>query len=80
MFLLSARMKKIQSKMKALEWSQHYSLIFQTLKAANSEVSDKILPKFSPIQAFMADYVTCKNEEDPMENEGTRVVTTLLPL
>ena len=26
--LLPARMKKIQSKMKALEWSQHYSLIF----------------------------------------------------
>ena len=31
-FLLPARMKKIQSKMKALEWSQHYSLIFHTLK------------------------------------------------
>ena len=27
-FLLSARKKKIRSKMKALEWSQHYSLIF----------------------------------------------------
>ena len=30
--LLPARMKKIQSKMKALEWSQHYSLIFHTPK------------------------------------------------
>ena len=30
--LLTARMKKIRLKMKALEWSQHYSLIFQTLK------------------------------------------------
>ena len=30
--LLSARMKKIQSKMKAPKWSQHYSLIFHTLK------------------------------------------------
>ena len=29
--------------------------------AANSEVSDGILPKFKPIQAFMADRVTCKN-------------------
>ena len=28
--LLPARMKKIPSKMKALEWSQHYSLIFDT--------------------------------------------------
>ena len=24
----------------------------------------------------MADLVTCVNEEDPLENEGTRVVTT----
>ena len=33
-----------------------------------------------PLQAFMADLDTCKNEEDPLENEGTRVVTTFLPL
>ena len=32
--LLPARMKKIQSKMKALEWSQHYSLNFLTLKGS----------------------------------------------
>ena len=32
--LLPARMKKIQSKMMALEWSQHYSLIFHTLKGS----------------------------------------------
>ena len=37
-------------------------------------------PKFKPIQAIIADLVTCKNEEDPLENEGTRVVTTFLPL
>ena len=79
--LLPARMKRIQSKMKALEWSQHYLLIFFTRsRAANSEVSEWILPKFEPIQAFMADLVTCKNEEDPLENEGTRVVTAFLPL
>ena len=48
--------------------------------AANSEVSDGILQKFKPIQAFIADLVTCKNEEDSLENEGTRVVTTFLPL
>ena len=29
---LPARMKKIQSKMKALEWTQHYTAIFQTRK------------------------------------------------
>ena len=33
-----------------------------------------------PIQAFMVDLVTCKNEEEPLENEGTRVVTRFLPL
>ena len=31
-YLLPARMKKIKSIMKELEWSQHYSLIFQTLQ------------------------------------------------
>ena len=31
---LAARMKKIQSKMKALGWSQHYSLIFHRLKGS----------------------------------------------
>ena len=29
---LPASMKKIQSKMKALEWTQHYTAIFQTRK------------------------------------------------
>ena len=32
--LLPARMKKMQSKMKELEWSQHYSFIFLTLKGS----------------------------------------------
>ena len=66
--------------MKGLEWSQHNSLIFRRSRAANSEVNDGILRKFKPIQAFIVDLVSCKNEEDPLENEGTRVVTTFLPL
>ena len=48
--------------------------------AANSEVSDGILPKFKLILAFVVGLVICKNEEDPSKNEGTRVVTTFLPL
>ena len=32
--LLPAKMKKTQSKMKGLEWSQHYSLIFHMLKGS----------------------------------------------
>ena len=53
---------------------------FRRSMAANSKVRDGILPKFKPNQAFMTYLVTCKNEEDPLENEGTRVVTTFLPL
>ena len=48
-------------EMKALELSQHYSLIFSDA----SEVSDGILPKFKLIQAFIVILVTCKNEKDP---------------
>ena len=29
------------------------------------------------IQDFMAILINCKNEEDPIKNEGARVVTTL---
>ena len=34
LFLLSARMKMIKLKTKALDWSQHYSSIFKTLNAS----------------------------------------------
>ena len=70
--LLPARMKKIQSKMKALEWSQHYSLIFRRSWAANSKDSDGILPKFKLIRAYIVGLVTCKNEEDPSKNEDCK--------
>ena len=38
------------------------------------------LPKFELIQAFMNILVTCKNEEDPIKNEGARVFTRFPPL
>ena len=50
---------------------------FQTLKAANSEVSGGILPKFELIQTIIVVLITCKNEEDPIKNEGARVLTRL---
>ena len=31
-------------------------------------------------QSFMVGHVICKDEEDPSKNEGTRVVTTFLPI
>ena len=67
------------SKMKMLEWSQEishckYMQIFydaQEKLTPQSKVGSKL------IQAFMVVLVTCKNEEDPIKNEGARVVTTL---
>ena len=38
------------------------------------------LPKFELIQAFMHVLDTCKNEEDPIKNEGARLFTRFLPL
>ena len=49
-------------------------------RATNSEVSGGILPKFELIQAFIVVLVTCKNEEDPIKNEGARVLTRFSPL
>ena len=63
MSLLPASMKKIRSKMKALEWTQHYTAIFQTRKADNSGVGVDIWPKFELIQAFMHVLITCRNED-----------------
>ena len=34
--------------------------------------------KFKLIQAFIVVLVACKNEEDPIKNEGGRVLTSLL--
>ena len=38
------------------------------------------LPKFELMQALMHVLVTCKNEEDQIENEGARLFTRFLPL
>ena len=40
--LLPAKIKKIRSKMKALECSQHYTLIFRRSRADNSRVGGGI--------------------------------------
>ena len=79
---IPARMKKIQLKMKALECSQdfsHYkSMGFpRRSRAANSAVLGLIWPNFELVGDVMDVLVTCKYEEDPIKNEGARVVTTL---
>ena len=53
---------------------------FRYSRAANSEVSDGILPKFKLIQALMDGLVTCKTEESPSKNEDTKVVATFSSL
>ena len=76
MSLLPTRMKMIHTKMKELEWSQHFPIIsiwefFKTLKGSilHSPWSD--LVQFPD----MAVLVTCKNKEDQIKNESARVVT-----
>ena len=78
---LRAKMKKILSKIEALECSQHYtSIVFRRARADNSGVGGGIWSKFELIQAFMHVLVTCKNEDDRFKNEGARVFTRFLPL
>ena len=51
--------------------------ILTLIKGRNSIAN---LPKFELIQALMHVLVTCKNEEDQIENEGARLFTRFLPL
>ena len=53
--------------LKLIEWSQHYTLIFKTLKGSNSIVPGSILQNFKSIQDIMVVLLTCKNEEDSIE-------------
>ena len=48
--------------------------------AANSVVGGRVWRIIKIIQAFMGLHVISKNEEDPFQNEGARVVTKDLPL
>ena len=46
-------------------------------RAANSAVLGPIWPNFELVRDVIDVLVTCKYEEDPIKNEGARVVTTL---
>ena len=69
--------------MKALESLQqlsHYKsmgIFSRCSRAANSTVAGLIWPNFESILAFIVVVVTWKNEEDPIKNEGARVITTV---
>ena len=77
-------MKKIHSKLKALERPQHFSNYKSKgiFSDAQGQVTHKSLVRscrisnFEPIRDFIGVLVACKNE-DQIKNEGARVVTTL---
>ena len=81
LFLLPARIMKIHSKMNALECSQYFSYyksmgIFPDVQGQLTDPG-QILPNFKPFQYFIAVLGTYKNEDNPIKNEGARVLTTL---
>ena len=49
-------------------------------RAANSAVLGPIWPNYELVQDIIDILVTCKYEEDPIKNEGARVLTTFSPL
>ena len=51
--------------------------VLALIKGRNSVAN---LPQFELIQAFMHVLVTCKNEEDQIENKGARLFTRFLRL
>ena len=80
---LPARMRFIKSKMKELECSQDFSHyksmgIFPDAQGQLTPQSfGPIWSNFELVRDFMVVLVTCKYEEDPIKNEGARVVTTI---
>ena len=50
-------------------------LYFRCLSAAYSVVGGRVWWIIKLIQAFMGLHVICKDKEDPVKNEGARVVT-----
>ena len=69
----------IYSKLKALEWSQHFSDyksmgIIKRLKGSYLHSQMSHLAEFRSQPSFMVVLVACKNE-DQIKNEGARVVT-----
>ena len=52
---------------------------FKHSRAANSTVRGQIWLKFEPVRDIIVVIVPCKNEEDPLKNNGARVATTFWP-
>ena len=52
-------------------------IFFRRSRAANSPVLGQIWLKFELIQDIVDVLITCRYEEDPIKNEGARVLTRL---
>ena len=52
-------------------------IFFIRSRAANSAVHGRTWLNFELIRDFVVVIITCKNEEDQIENEGARVLTTI---
>ena len=74
---LPASMKKIGSKKKALEWTQHFPH-YKSMVAM--ETSGRIWPNFELIQALIHVLITGKNEKKQIKNSGENVMTSFSPL
>ena len=57
-----------------------YGDFFRPSRAANSAVLGPIWPNFELVRDVIDVLVTCKYEEDPIKNEGARLLTTFSPL
>ena len=74
---LPASMKKIRSKIKALEWTQHFPH-YNSMVAM--ETSGRIWPNLEIIQALIHVLITYKYEKNPIKNSGENVMTSFSPL
>ena len=59
---------------------QVYGDFSRRSSAAYSAVLKPIWPNFELVRDVIDVLVTCRYEEDPIKNEGARVVTTFSPL
>ena len=77
-------MKKILTKMTALQWSQHFSHCksLEIFPDAQGQLTPQSKIKsgrnLNSSKLFMVNLVTCKNEEDQIKIEGARVKTSFL--
>ena len=74
---LPASMKKIRSKMKALELTQHF---LHYISMVAMETSCRIWLNFELIQALIHVLITCKYEKNLIKNSGENVITSFSPL